>query len=1010
MGVETMVWMLLLPLIFFQGAGFPPAPPDVLQVQIRENAGVPRIQEGLASGLPLPRSLQVTDLANLALLDDQNQPVPAQFHALARWDAPLEDGSAALQWVLAVFLADLPASTTRTFTLITNGSVNNPPVANPISLQVQSNGTQIIGATIDTGVAHFAIDSSGAVLSSIVVQGVELIHQAPSELRLFDSGDTNPQTFPHAALDRLEIERQDSLRVVILLHGSYSLPPRGDSPAGRITTLRRLVFYAGSGLVRVRHVVRWLGSSCDLAGEWPYYACDEVAGQYQTLNGQHLLGMPQKLFPAFSPETSLLRASSAQPSLLEAFPASMDLQQQLRSDRFQPRHFDLSTSGGASQSGGEADRAYLALHGASHSLAVALDHMHCYEPQSLRLQADGTLNIGLIDGDAWLGPRMGLFTHYGILAMPHGGTPPSGGEIESRLWAPVNHPLRAWPGREWFAASAAVDAFPWGDLTGDLQLYDQLLPRVLQNTLDNMEYKGLHGLNTYGSLPRYWSDPMRSDELDCGTDPTPGYSWDNAFWCGLWTDYHNAFSAAPIWAFRSGETQWLDELAFPAAWRMLYTQIMQCDPGDPWFYCGQSPAGYQAFRADFNGSHAYLDNLLLYYFLSGDQSVVQTLLPGALSMRDFLCALRPAAACGPEIVPGDLWASLTGRTASQWNLVLRALGLSGDSSLLADYHQNLGRAFTQFYVQQTAEDDGRDYGFLLSSMQGAWPYWCPPWRDPNNPEGNAQRRYISDQLWMASLYDFRILDRLMLDGLDTPIGQPPLSPSTILAAWARTLSRFGGNSLGAAGDPNGDWPNQLELLYDESARIGGLLSDPCSTDHPPDNPVCINRDPPSAASLPASVPSAPCVLPSLGGGDPLLYDTGKSTLAASLVLGGLLAEDQELLQLGRAFTLYALDVGWSYASATGGNQTLGSPYGMALNKILGEVLARLHPAVALLAAHEQNANECDYPNLAGDSVIDMQDLQVLVAQWQQAPQAPAEDRNGNGIIDVHELVGLLNCF
>ena len=41
-------------------------------------------------------------------------------------------------------------------------------------------------------------------------------------------------------------------------------------------------------------------------------------------------------------------------------------------------------------------------------------------------------------------------------------------------------------------------------------------------------------------------------------------------------------------------------------------------PDDKWFYCGQAPTGYNAYRADFNSSHAYFENLFLYYWLTGD--------------------------------------------------------------------------------------------------------------------------------------------------------------------------------------------------------------------------------------------------------------------------------------------------------------------------------------------------------------------------------------------------------
>ena len=42
---------------------------------------------------------------------------------------------------------------------------------------------------------------------------------------------------------------------------------------------------------------------------------------------------------------------------------------------------------------------------------------------------------------------------------------------------------------------------------------------------------------------------------------------------------------------------------YPAALRMLHTQVLHCAPGDPMPWCGMGVAGYHAFRSDNNGSH-----------------------------------------------------------------------------------------------------------------------------------------------------------------------------------------------------------------------------------------------------------------------------------------------------------------------------------------------------------------------------------------------------------------------
>lgn len=188
--------------------------------------------------------------------------------------------------------------------------------------------------------------------------------------------------------------------------------------------------------------------------------------------------------------------------------------------------------------------------------------------------------------------------------------------------------------------------------------------------------------------------------------------------------------------------------------------------------------------------------------------------------------------------------------------------------------------------------------------------------------------------------------------------------------------------------------------------------EPCSTGHIPDNASCINRFPPTATSLPPLDTTAPCVEFLNGGGDPLLYDTGKASLTGNLVRGGLIAEDTNVIDMGRTMTEYALDIIWNQVDGQGGgSQTIGSPYGMCLGKLMGEYLARLHSAVALLAAYDAGTTNCAYPSVAGSNAVDCVDLYAMRPWWRDAISAHpmAQDLNGNGLLDMIELVAVSNC-
>ncbi|MFP5282755.1 MAG: fibronectin type III domain-containing protein, partial [Actinomycetes bacterium] len=411
------------------------------------------------------------------------------------------------------------------------------------------------------------------------------------------------------------------------------------------------------------------------------------------------------------------------------------------------------------------------------------------------------------------------------------------------------------------------------------------MPSVLERTLVQTDLLGISGLTTFGLFPRYWGQNGSPGELDCGTsnDPTPAEAWDNKFWCVTWADYHNTAATAPVWAMRSGEVEWLDEIAVPAALRMVHTLVMQCGPGEKWFYCGQAPAGYGGYRADFNSSHAYWENLFLYYWLTGDSTVVETLRRGGENMRRMQCDTRgpkPVAEplTGPDGPACDAdrestTSSFTGRVASQWINAFRFLGLaSPDGSFLEDYRSALARAVTQHYVE--ARRDGVSYGFL-------------------GDRAVIPGTYIDGPMWMHGFYDSNNLFRLLRDTDDAPLGNPALPPSRVMTAIARTLKDIEPTVMGD-GTTTGDWPKNIEYTYSGS-RVGGTLV--------------------------ATVPN-----------DRPIFTPEKTSVIALFLRMGEMSGDAALRTRGEEMVQFTL------AAAT--------KEGAPLGKLQGQYLTRLHAAVA----------------------------------------------------------------
>ena len=849
-----------------------------LIITVRETSGVDRINEIVRSGVPLPQELNVRSTNKLTVVDANNTHVPSEFQVLARWNSGRNETSAPIQWLLITFPATVSANESATYRLVTDGSAGKNPNP-PVPVTIIRNGNQV---TVNTGVATFVLGGNPDALFDEIssAEGKTLVNGGSL------TAVANGMNLSHSVIRNVRIEHAGPLTAIIIIDGEYGGFSLG---GGVISSLRRYIFTAGSPTAIVRQAINWEGDLCAWNG-WDLTCNENVNGVLLTrVRNELALNMPGKL-------TVTTVGDFESPGLkgkMNHRKQKAFVRQKLRKSRTEPLAFDMEASDKITATGGKADGGILAASNASGTVAVALNHMRRYEPQALRLENIQTslrvssrnrinrfwrLMLDIADDSVWLGQRQGMFATFAVSALQ---AKPSRSELNRLVWAPLNHPLHAWPEPAWFASSEAVDEIPVGDLSANLTGYDTLVPGVLNETLQQIDEKGLSGLMTFGVYPRYWGYFLYADEIDCGVDePTPNESWDNTYWCSTWTDYHNTIATAPIWAMRSRDVDWLDEIAFPGALRMLHTQINQCSPEDQWFYCGQSPAGYQGYRSDFNSSHAYFDNLFLYYWLTGDYTVVETLKRGASTMRAYLCNKRPNQICLPDDPPTDEWAGLAGRVASQWFAAFRFVGLASDeASYLDDWQSGLARAVTQYYVEP--EQNGVRYGFWLDDRVV------------------GPGTYSTAQLWMSSLYDMNNLYRLQLDTNDAPIGNPPVRPSQVIAAWARTLVRFGATTAGD-GTAGGKWPNALYFTWTGN-RIGGAL---------------IN------------------VTANTTGDDHYLYNTGKSTLTAVLMRAANQTGDAALLQMGTDMTYFALAAAQSDFCP--------------LNKLQGEYLARLHAAVARL--------------------------------------------------------------
>ena len=847
--------------------------PSQLILDVRETAGVARSGEVVRSGVPLPRSLNVLGTGGLAIVDAAGTPVPAEFEVTARWNAGKSDVTAPIQWLLVTFPATVGANQTATYRLVTDGSVANPAPATQISLTQSGNAV-----TVNTGAATFRLGADpGALFDEVdLANGTKVIGGSALSVQ------TGGATYGHSTTRAVTIEHQGPLTAIVVVQGAYDVPAIG---GGQVSTRRRYVFTAGSPTAVVRQVVNWEGT-LDCEG------CIVTAAG--TPNGVRIDKAEDDLQVSLGGTPTVMAVGNfASPAVSGAVGAGQSawVRQQLRANRTAPQVLDVNVAG-ASSTGVKADGGLLAASGPAGTVAIALNHMHRYEPQALRMLSTGHLAIDLVDDKAWLANHQGLFA---TLAVTAAAGAPSRDSLNRTTWAPLNRPLRAWPEPQWLASSDAVDDFPVGPLPADLAAYDSVISGVLDRTVSKVDSIGLNGLMTFGVYPRYWGEAGYDGEIDCGAgaDPTPGEHWDDTFWCGAWTDYHNTVSTAQIWAMRTGAVEWLDEIAFPGALRTLHTQIMQCGPTTAWFYCGQSPTGYGAYRTDFNSSHAYFENLILYYWLTGDQTVIDIVQRGADSMRRWECPQRgpnpvvtphgpDGPACAADYPINDPNATLTGRVGEQWQYVFRFMGLaSNDASFLDDFRLNFARMITQLYVAPV--QNGVTYGFWGGSDL--------------MPASSTGMTALTDSQWTIGMYDMHYLSRYQRDSGDAPLGIPALKPSQVVSSIAHTYKDFDSVVYGD-GTVSGLWARLLQYTW-SGPRLGGTLMGPVTES------------------------------------DRELYDPEKTGAAEILIRAGQQEGNASLVDFGRQLTIFML------GDAVKENVPLG--------KLMGQDLTRIHPAVALLA-------------------------------------------------------------
>jgi len=425
-------------------------------------------------------------------------------------------------------------------------------------------------------------------------------------------------------------------------------------------------------------------------------------------------------------------------------------------------------------------------------IAVSIDHMKYFEPQSIETDHNGRIIVNVMNENQKFANYQGTWARVGISAMMSGSTYEN---AVSENFAPLNHRLFAFPTNAYVKESKVFLDMPLvSDESSDQQLlaYYDNLKEVTAKTRTFLTDEKFQGLMTWGALPRY------PNETGSGT------GWDKVYSKGVLTPMHNGWQNVVFQYLQEGDPTDLYDLSFMGARRMLHTQIIQPDAEHSISQMGWGYCGYQRYRQDANSSHSYFDNLYSYYYMTGDMEVVDTLKVAAERKTSEYTRDRDGQLNDQE-TGGASWATYTGRTASQFASIFHFIGHTseGNGNYLDDFKHMYAHAFS-VSVALLSNGDGKEYGFIASGT-------------------DVSSGFASGQFWMDSEYFMQNLYILYNEWGDIPLGSSNLTISRVYGAAANSFMEYAAKvNEDGDGTWGGTWINQATVNYSGS-KIGGTI-------------------------------------------------------------------------------------------------------------------------------------------------------------------------------------------
>ncbi|MBN1579560.1 MAG: hypothetical protein JXA89_02570 [Anaerolineae bacterium] len=486
----------------------PPAPTSLnLRLQVVNPANTDSGVEPVTSGVPLPHDLNITDPAQLQLVNTDGAPIMAQFTPLARWGGAPDDESKPIRWLLIDFQAAVCAGATGHYFLQEGGPGPTPPSP----LTVTDDADSVV---IDTGAAQFRISKRDGRL---VTPGLS----EPLYARAHAAGveyTTGGDVTIHVAL-------QGPLRASVHVKGAY----RDTDGSSLLDYTTRFWFYAGQSAVRLFHTVE-NNTPCPLR-EYDQIDCYRIGSEGSVVFDDLSLIVPSDLgsdltYQVGSDGETLRGDLEAQLNLVQdsngtdswdRYRTIVDwednpLDARPRMQAFVSLRGYRTTLGQDTVDSGDHAPGWLSVSGDGGTWRVGMREFWQNFPKALRAAPDGTIELGLFPAE--FGTDEYAFTlragehktHEIMLSFsastgeadpdPLGNTSlfaqaPSQWYIDSGVFGPtavIDH--KAWPDHEDYV-DAQLDTAPTYETWMDWQ----------PNLLASIAFYDMYGIYDYGDWP-----------------------------------------------------------------------------------------------------------------------------------------------------------------------------------------------------------------------------------------------------------------------------------------------------------------------------------------------------------------------------------------------------------------------------------------------------------------------------------------------------------------------------